>query len=76
MIKSINNKPQRRLEIDLTGPEGNAFALMGIAAKFAKQLHYSQQQRDDLMAQMQSGDYENLVAVFDKHFGDYVTLYK
>jgi hypothetical protein len=25
---------------------------------------------------MQSGDYENLVEVFDKHFGNIVTLYR
>ena len=28
----------RKIEIDLTGPDGNAFALMGYAKKFAKQL--------------------------------------
>jgi hypothetical protein len=57
--------------IDLTGPDGNAFALIGYATKFARQLDLdSTQIREEMMA----GDYENLVAVFDKYFGDYVTL--
>ena len=57
--------------IDLTGPDGNAYALMGYALRFARQLDLdSTQIREEMMA----GDYENLVAVFDKYFGDYVVL--
>ena len=37
MIKSIEEK-KGRVEIDLTGPDGNAFVLMGHASKWAKQL--------------------------------------
>jgi len=57
--------------IDLTGPEGNAFCLMGYAKKFARQLDLDANQ---IITEMQSGDYENLVATFDKSFGDYVIL--
>jgi hypothetical protein len=57
--------------IDLTGPDGNAFALIGYATKFARQLDLDSTQ---IREEMMSGDYENLVAVFDKYFGDYVTL--
>lgn len=60
--------------IDLTGPEGNAFALIGYANRFAKQLDYTPQQRGELNAEMMSGDYENLLEVFDKNFGDFVIL--
>ena len=61
------------IEIDLTGPQGNAFYLMGTANKLCKQLGYdSKPVIDDMMA----GDYDNLLSVFDKHFGDFVTLYK
>ena len=34
----IVDKVDRPLVIDLTGPEGNAFCLMGYAKKFARQL--------------------------------------
>jgi hypothetical protein len=59
------------LIIDLTGPEGNAFCLMGYAKKFARQLDLDANQ---IIEEMKSGDYENLVTTFDKYFGDYVIL--
>jgi hypothetical protein len=31
--------PRRKMEIDLSGPEGNAYALMGIAKKLFKQIY-------------------------------------
>lgn len=62
------------LVIDLTGPKGNAFYLLSQADAFAKQLKYSQEERDQLQAEMMSGDYENLIQTFDKHFGCFVVL--
>jgi len=62
------------LVIDLTGPKGNAFYLLAQADTFAKQLKYSQEQRDQLQDEMKSGDYENLIQTFDKHFGSFVVL--
>jgi len=67
-------QPQREVIIDLTGPEGNAFALMGYARRFARQLGYSKEDQDQLLELMQSGDYENLLEVFDDHFGSFVIL--
>jgi hypothetical protein len=57
--------------IDLTGPEGNAFCLMGYARKFAAQLGLNS---DTIIQEMMSGDYENLVQVFEDNFGNYVIL--
>jgi len=61
----------RDLVIDLTGPQGNAFYLLGTASKLAKQLGLDV---DRITAEMQSSDYENLVSVFDKYFGEYIIL--
>ena len=61
------------VEIDLTGPDGNAFALIGIAGRLAKQLDLD---KSKIQSEMMAGDYENLLKVFDKHFGEYVTLYR
>ena len=72
MIRS--KKPKSEIVIDLTGPDGNAFALMGYATRFAKDLDYSKQEIEDLMKKMQSGDYENLLKVFDDEFGEFVIL--
>ena len=57
--------------IDLTGPQGNAYFLLGMAGKYARQLGLNDV---EIMEEMKSGDYENLVQVFDKHFGDFVVL--
>ena len=57
--------------IDLTGPDGNAFALMAYAKRFGKQLELDWK---SIIEEMRSGDYENLIKVFDKHFGDFVIL--
>ncbi len=64
-------KKKEEVVIDLTGPEGNAFVLMGYAKKFAEQLG---KDGDLVVLEMMSGDYENLVQVFDLHFGHHVTL--
>ena len=56
----IREKTQKELVIDLTGPDGNAFALMAYAKKLAVQLGMNY--------------HEHLVKTFDFHFGDYVVL--
>ena len=64
-------QPQKEIIIDLTGPDGNAFALMGYARRFAKQLGLDEKK---ILKEMQSSDYENLLEVFDDHFGSFVIL--
>jgi hypothetical protein len=71
MIKKKNES--FGIEIDLTGPNGNAFYLIGAANNLAKQLGLDSKA---IQAEMMSGDYENLVKVFDKNFGHFVTLYR
>jgi len=71
MIKS--KKESLGISIDLTGPDGNAFVLIGTASKLARQLGLDGKA---IQAEMMKGDYENLVKVFDKHFGHFVTLYR
>ena len=67
--KSVNkNKP---VIIDTTGPDGNAFVLLGYAKSYANQLGLS---FDKIRDEMTSGDYENLIQVFDKYFGSFVIL--
>ena len=69
----IKSKKQTGIEIDLTGPDGNAFVLIGKAGNLAKQLGLD---KAKIQAEMMAGDYEHLVETFDKHFGDFVTLYR
>lgn len=69
----IKSKTQTGIEIDLTGPNGNAFYLLGTANNLAKQLGLDGKV---IQSEMMKGDYEHLVNTFDKHFGDFVTLYR
>ena len=69
----IKDKKQTGIEIDLTGPDGNAFVLIGKAANLAKQLKLDS---NAIQTEMMNGDYEHLVNTFDKHFGHLVTLYR
>jgi hypothetical protein len=55
--------------IDLTGPAGNAYALLGNARHWAKELELDW---EEIHKEATSGDYENLVETLDKYFGDYV----
>ena len=63
---------KQNIEIDLSGPDGNAFVLLGYAKTYAKQLGLDV---DCIQDEMKSGDYENLIEVFDKYFGEFVTFY-
>ena len=66
-----NKQPKTENIIDLTGPDGNAFSLMATATNLAKQLGFNDK---EIVEEMTTGDYENLISVFDKYFGDYVIL--
>jgi hypothetical protein len=61
------------IEIDLTGPQGNAYCLLGIAQDLAKQLG---KDVEAITEEMKSSDYENLLKVFDREFGSIVTMYR
>ena len=72
MIKSISQKTSP-IEVDLLGPEGNAFILIGKARTWAKQLGLDP---DAIEQEMTSSDYENLIQTMEKHFGDHVVFYR
>lgn len=67
----IRKKTSGPMVIDLTGPQGNAYFLLGTAKNVAKQLDLDP---DPITQEMMSGDYENLIRVFDRHFGEYIIL--
>jgi hypothetical protein len=71
----IRNKQERSgpIVIDLTGPDGNAFALMAYAKRFATQLGWPDK-GSALIEEMMSGSYDHLLEVFDNAFGELVIL--
>tara|TARA_Y100000004_G_C8902384_1_gene407034 strand:- start:621 stop:845 length:225 start_codon:yes stop_codon:yes gene_type:complete len=70
-IKNKKDIPPYPIMIDLTGPDGNVFVLMGKAKRFARDLGLD---GDEIIKDMMSSDYEHAVKVFDDNFGDFVTL--
>lgn len=72
MIRAKTEKPN--IVLDLTGPEGNAFYLIGVARKLATQFEYTKEKIESLTNDLMSGSYEDLIHRFDKEFGDYVIL--
>jgi hypothetical protein len=73
MIREKEEKPSQPIVIDLSGPEGNVFCLMGYAKRFAQQLGLD---GGAITSDMMSSDYDHAVEVFDRHFGDFVILQK
>ena len=76
MPEPLEDMPQAKNSIDLTGSQGNAFALIGQARTFCRNLGWSKEKRTEIEEEMMAGDYEHLIAVFEKHFSDYCTLYR
>ncbi len=69
--KKVAASLKRPVIIDTTGPDGNAYVLLGYAKSYAKQLNLDW---DKVCKEMTSNDYENLIKVFDKYFGSFVIL--
>ena len=68
---TIKKKNRNKVEIDLTGEQGNVFYLIGQASRFSDMMGLNTKK---IINDMMSGDYENAIQVFDKHFGHFVTL--
>ena len=72
MITSKRPK-KTKIEIDLMGPEGNAFALLGIAKDLC---HKTGIEWEPVKNEMTSSDYEWLLQVMDHYFGDFIIMYR
>ena len=63
----VKTKPKVRLG-RLDGPDGNVFAVMGNCKTAAKKAGWSQETIEELLKEMMSGDYDNLLSVAHKYF--------
>jgi len=69
---SVELKPKLdKMFIDIDGPNGNAFYLLAVARDFCKTLDLDE---DEILEDMKTGDYLNLLKVFEDNFGDFVVL--
>jgi hypothetical protein len=69
----IKKKKPKHIEIDLDGPQGNAYTLLGIAKQLCAALD---KDYEDVSKRMKAGNYNNLIQVFEEEFSDFVTMYK
>jgi hypothetical protein len=70
----VNNSPKKdKIEIDLKGPQGNAFTLLGIAKDLSNKFGYDW---EVIYKQMTESDYEWLIQTMDSYFGDHIILYR
>lgn len=75
-IKSKSEMPHRGIEIDLTGPEGNAHVLCAYARELGKMMGYDEFKIQCILEEMMLTDYEGLLHTFDREFGAFVTLWR
>ena len=75
-IRKKEDRTNNMIDIDLSGPEGNAFVLIGYAKKFCKQLGYSRFRSEAIIEEMMLTDYEGLLHTFDREFGSFVNLWR
>jgi hypothetical protein len=69
-----NKRPiKEKIEIDLKGPDGNAFVLLATAKDLS---HKFGKNWDEVHANMTAGDYEWLIQTMDHYFGDYIIMYR
>ena len=76
---AIRNKEERTgtpINIDLSGPDGNAHVLLGLAHNLCRQLRYDKDKTECILDEMRLSDYEGLLYTFDREFGLLVTLWR
>jgi hypothetical protein len=67
--KRKNEKPL----IDLSGPQGNAFYLMGVVLNTFRRSG-APELGESIVEEMQKGDYEHLLKTFDLYLGDHFDI--
>lgn len=73
-IHSRSNMP-KKVQIDLSGPDGNALALVAIAHNIGRQLGKDKDELDAIRKDMLSSNYDHVVATLEKHYGDFIDIY-
>lgn len=70
-LTEYNPESKQLPVLDLAGPEGNVFNLMGIAQNIAKKLDLDGKA---IINEMKASDYNNAVYVFNREFGQFFDI--
>jgi hypothetical protein len=81
MITSIKNKKEKRIEIDLTGPDGNVFSLLSLGIDISKKLNERRgaeyiDVEDFKESILTAENYEVVLDIMEKQFGDFIIMYR
>jgi hypothetical protein len=68
------NKRTNKPCINLKGDEGNAFYIVGCVNHYAQEKGLKSEEKYAIVNEMTSGDYSNLLQVFNTNFGEQVDL--
>ena len=66
--------PKHETVINLDGPDGNAYNLIGLAIRIMRDSRMTEEEINPIIEEMKSGDYKNLVMTFDTYFKGSVIL--
>jgi hypothetical protein len=75
-IKKKSKMHKGKIQIDLTGPDGNAYVLLSLAEQLCRSLGYDYDRKERILDEMRLTDYEGLLYTFDREFGLLVDLYR
>jgi len=71
---TIRRKPKKfKPQIDLSGPQGNAFYLLAVVDKTFRQSGAPDLGKS-IMEEIKKGDYEHLVKTFDLYLGEHFNI--
>lgn len=64
---------KNKIIINLTGPKGNIFYILGLVKKLSKELNYD---FNKIHNEVLNGNYTNAIKVIEKYFGEYIIFIK
>jgi len=71
---TIREKPKKfKPQIDLSGPQGNAFYLLGVVKQTFRRSGASEL-GDQIVEEMMKGDYDHLLKTFDLYLGEHFDI--
>lgn len=67
-------KKVKKMRVDLSGPDGNAYALLTLANRLGRELDLEPGVREMIHWDMTRSDYDHMIDVVEREFSDRVTL--
>lgn len=71
--KRNKSDSKKKIVIDLSGPQGNAFYLIGVVKQTFRRSG-ARELGDQIAEEMMKGDYEHLLKTFDLYLGNHFDL--